>query len=147
MSNFRADRVRKAHSILQVHRQKFFKFAMVFLSPIFLVLRMLHLPDPRDKETARYSRHADAKSWSTYFLGSTAFELLERFEGVNVPAQDRGVLLASNQVQYSLTYRAPERNGVMAACRELGVTLIAYSPMAQGLLTGARALQSPGRDL
>ncbi|KAK9839785.1 hypothetical protein WJX81_001547 [Elliptochloris bilobata] len=48
----------------------------------------------------------------------------------------RGVPLASNQVQYSLTYRAPERNGVMAACRELGVTLIAYSPMAQGLLTG-----------
>ena len=55
--------------------------------------------------------------------------------------------LASNQVQYSLTYRAPERNGVMAACRELGVTLIAYSPMAQGLLTGARALQSLGDDV
>ena len=46
--------------------------------------------------------------------------------------------LASNQVQYSLTYRAPERNGVLAACQELGVTLIAYSPMAQGLLTGAQ---------
>ena len=55
--------------------------------------------------------------------------------------------LASNQVQYSLTYRAPERNGVLAACRELGVTLIAYSPMAQGLLTGARTLQSPGDDM
>lgn len=55
--------------------------------------------------------------------------------------------LASNQVQYSLTYRAPERNGVMAACRELGVTLIAYSPMAQGLLTGARALQRLGDDV
>ena len=45
--------------------------------------------------------------------------------------------LASNQVQFSLTYRAPERNGVLDACRELGVTLIAYSPLAQGLLTGA----------
>ena len=55
--------------------------------------------------------------------------------------------LASNQVQYSLTYRAPERNGVLAACRELGVTLIAYSPMAQGLLTGARALQRPGNNM
>lgn len=52
--------------------------------------------------------------------------------------------LASNQVQYSLAYRAPERNGVLAACRELGVTLIAYSPMAQGLLTGAHTLQRPG---
>jgi len=47
-----------------------------------------------------------------------------------------GVALASNQVQYSLIYRAPETNGVLDACRELGVTLVAYSPLAQGLLTG-----------
>lgn len=47
-----------------------------------------------------------------------------------------GVKLASNQVQYSLLNRAPETNGVLDACRELDVTLIAYSPIAQGLLTG-----------
>lgn len=47
-----------------------------------------------------------------------------------------GVQLASNQVQYSLLQRAPETNGVLDACRELDVTLIAYSPIAQGLLTG-----------
>ncbi len=47
-----------------------------------------------------------------------------------------GVRLASNQVQYNLLNRAPETNGVLEACRELGVTLIAYSPIAQGLLTG-----------
>lgn len=50
--------------------------------------------------------------------------------------QDKGVVLASNQVQYSLLYRAPEKNGVLRACNELGITLIAYSPLAQGLLTG-----------
>uniref|UniRef100_A0A2P2L7Z6 Aldo/keto reductase family protein n=1 Tax=Rhizophora mucronata TaxID=61149 RepID=A0A2P2L7Z6_RHIMU len=44
----------------------------------------------------------------------------------------RGVPLASNQVNYSLIYRAPEENGVKAACDELGITLIAYSPIAQG---------------
>lgn len=47
-----------------------------------------------------------------------------------------GVPLASNQVQYSLLERAPETNGVLGLCRELGVTLIAYSPLAQGLLSG-----------
>lgn len=47
------------------------------------------------------------------------------------------MVLASNQVQYSLLYRAPEKNGVLRACNELGITLIAYSPLAQGLLTGA----------
>jgi len=47
-----------------------------------------------------------------------------------------GIPLASNQVQYSLLCRDPEINGVLAACRELGVTLIAYSPLGMGLLTG-----------
>lgn len=47
-----------------------------------------------------------------------------------------GVQLASNQVHYSLLNRAPETNGVLDACRDLGVSLIAYSPIAQGLLTG-----------
>jgi aryl-alcohol dehydrogenase-like predicted oxidoreductase len=48
----------------------------------------------------------------------------------------RGLPLASNQVQYSLLHRNPERNGVLQACRELGVTLIAYMPLASGALTG-----------
>lgn len=48
----------------------------------------------------------------------------------------RGVPLVSNQVEYSLLQRKPEQNGVLAACNQLGVTLIAYSPLAMGLLTG-----------
>ena len=49
---------------------------------------------------------------------------------------DAGVPLVSNQVSYSLLRRAPEVNGVLDACHELDVTLIAYSPLAQGLLSG-----------
>jgi aryl-alcohol dehydrogenase-like predicted oxidoreductase len=48
----------------------------------------------------------------------------------------RGIPLASNQVQYSLLYRRPEVNGVLDACRELNITLIAYQPLASGALTG-----------
>jgi aryl-alcohol dehydrogenase-like predicted oxidoreductase len=48
----------------------------------------------------------------------------------------RGIPLAANQVQYSLLHRKPEADGVMDACRELGVTLIAYQPLASGALTG-----------
>lgn len=48
----------------------------------------------------------------------------------------RGVPLASNQVHYNLLYRVPEDNGVKAACDELGVHLVAYSPLAQGILSG-----------
>lgn len=49
---------------------------------------------------------------------------------------ERGIPLASNQVQYSLLHREPETDGVLAACREHGVTLIAYMPLASGALTG-----------
>ncbi len=48
----------------------------------------------------------------------------------------RGVPLASNQVNYSLVHRAPQGNGVLDTCRELGVVLIAYTPLASGALTG-----------
>ncbi len=47
-----------------------------------------------------------------------------------------GIPLASNQVQYSLLHRQPETNGVLDTCRELGITLIAYQPLASGALTG-----------
>ncbi|MGA2112257.1 MAG: aldo/keto reductase [Anaerolineales bacterium] len=55
----------------------------------------------------------------------------------------RGILLATNQVQYNLLDRSPERTGLDQACRDLGVTIIAYSPLAQGLLTGKYSLQNP----
>lgn len=47
-----------------------------------------------------------------------------------------GIPLASNQVQISLLHRAIETNGVLDTARRLGITLIAYSPLRSGLLTG-----------
>jgi pyridoxine 4-dehydrogenase len=44
--------------------------------------------------------------------------------------------LASNQIQYSLLSRQADNNGLKRAAQELNVTLLAYSPLAQGLLTG-----------
>jgi len=55
----------------------------------------------------------------------------------------RGIPLASNQVQYNLLCREVEKNGVWKACQELGVTLIAYSPLAQGILTGKYSPELP----
>ena len=51
----------------------------------------------------------------------------------------RGVPVAVNQVHYNLLYRKPEENGVKAACDDLGVTLIAYSPLSQGGMMGRRS--------
>jgi aryl-alcohol dehydrogenase-like predicted oxidoreductase len=48
----------------------------------------------------------------------------------------KGIPLASNQVQYSLLNRKIESNGIMSTARELGISIIAYSPLAQGIVTG-----------
>jgi aryl-alcohol dehydrogenase-like predicted oxidoreductase len=61
----------------------------------------------------------------------------KRLEKAHRVLAAEGFRLAANQVQISLLHRKIEHNGVLAAARRLGVTLIAYSPLASGLLTGA----------
>lgn len=54
-----------------------------------------------------------------------------------------GIPLASNQVHYSLLSREVEKNGTLARCKELGIRLIAYSPLEKGLLTGKYSSENP----
>jgi aryl-alcohol dehydrogenase-like predicted oxidoreductase len=43
------------------------------------------------------------------------------------------------QNEYSLWTRGPETNGILKACEDLGIGLVAYSPLGKGFLTGAMA--------
>ncbi len=54
-----------------------------------------------------------------------------------------GIPLASNQVHYSLLNREIEKNGTLARCKELGVRVIAYSPLEMGMLTGKYSSANP----
>lgn len=47
-----------------------------------------------------------------------------------------GMHLASNQVEYSLLNRKIETGGLLKLCQDLGVRVIAYSPLAMGMLSG-----------
>ncbi|HKR77715.1 MAG TPA: aldo/keto reductase [Rhodanobacter sp.] len=49
--------------------------------------------------------------------------------------------IAALQSEFSLWTRDPEDNGVLDACRRLGISLVAYSPLGRGFLTGA--IRSP----
>ena len=40
------------------------------------------------------------------------------------------------QSEYSLWWREPETNGVLAACEELGIGFVPFSPLGKGFLTG-----------
>ncbi len=57
--------------------------------------------------------------------------------------EQRGVPLASNQIEYSLLRRRPETDGLIGRCRDLGVVPIAYSPIGQGRLTGKYSASNP----
>jgi aryl-alcohol dehydrogenase-like predicted oxidoreductase len=59
-----------------------------------------------------------------------------RMRRAQAALQKHGLPLAVNQMQYSLLDRSIETNGVLEAARELGVTIIAYTPLGQGVLTG-----------
>ena len=63
----------------------------------------------------------------------------EQMRTAHAALAERGVPLASNQVEYSLLHRKPEVDGVLEVCRELGITLIAQMPLASGALTGKYA--------
>lgn len=60
----------------------------------------------------------------------------ERMRRAHAALQKRGLPLAVNQVYYSLLHRNIETDGTLEAAKELGVTIIAYTPLESGLLTG-----------
>jgi aryl-alcohol dehydrogenase-like predicted oxidoreductase len=55
----------------------------------------------------------------------------------------RGLRLATNQIEFSLLRRSPESTGLLAACADLGVVPLAYSPIGQGRLTGKYSAAHP----
>jgi aryl-alcohol dehydrogenase-like predicted oxidoreductase len=55
----------------------------------------------------------------------------------------RGIRLASNQVEYHLLERRIEKNGLMDYCKTNGIRVIAYSPLAMGVLSGKYTPENP----
>jgi pyridoxine 4-dehydrogenase len=68
----------------------------------------------------------------------------KRLKQVHQRLQERGITIATLQVQYSLlsTYPVTQLD-LKTVCDELGIKLIAYSPLALGLLTGKFSEQGP----
>jgi aryl-alcohol dehydrogenase-like predicted oxidoreductase len=60
----------------------------------------------------------------------------ERMRRAHRALAKRGLPLAVNQVHYSLLHREIETDGTLETAKELGVTIVAYSPLAWGILSG-----------
>ena len=50
--------------------------------------------------------------------------------------------ISAVQSEFSLLTREPERNGVIATCKELGIAFVPFSPLARGLMTNTLDLSS-----
>ena len=104
-----------------------------------------HYPNPRLSIPKLMDKVADAvEAGKVKAVGVSNYSAKQMREAHTALAK-RGIPLASNQVEYSLLHRKPEVDGVLDACRELGITLIAYSPLAGGMLTGKYSVKNrPG---
>ena len=111
-------------------------YRLTHLSPFGIDLHQVHQPFSLATVAAQANAMADlVQAGKTRTVGVSNFSA-KRMRAFHDVLARRGVPLVSNQMQYSLLDRRIESNGVLAAAKELGITIIAYSPLAQGLLSG-----------
>ena len=115
--------------------------SLVRLGVVTVDLYQVHFPNPVFRIESLMDALAEAvKEGKVRHVGVSNYNV-DQMQRAHDRLASHGIKLASNQVEYSLFQRAPETNGVLQACRDLDITLIPYSPIAQGLLTGK---YSPG---
>jgi diketogulonate reductase-like aldo/keto reductase len=104
----------------------------------YVDLYLIHWPNPSVPlgETFRAFNEI-VKAGRTRYVGVSNFSVsqMEEVRGLS------DVPLATNQVEYSLGTRAPERNGVLEFCRRHDILLTAYEPLGKGRLIGNRVLR------
>ncbi len=106
-------------------------------------LYQVHWPYPPVPVRSRAEALADAVELGlTRAVGVSNYDRSQTQETHRILV-GRGLGLASNQVEFSLLERSPERTGLLETCRQLGVKVIAYSPLAMGLLTGKYSVSHP----
>jgi aryl-alcohol dehydrogenase-like predicted oxidoreductase len=106
-------------------------------------LYQIHWPSPLVRpETMMEGMVECVKRGWARTVGVSNFRQKHMLRAYSTLAQ-HGIPLASNQVHYSLLNREFEKNGTLARCKELGIRVIAYSPLEMGLLTGKYTSQNP----
>jgi aryl-alcohol dehydrogenase-like predicted oxidoreductase len=106
------------------------------LAPYPVDLFQVHIPWSRSPVAAQMREMAALlRAGKVKAVGVSNFSA-KKMAQAGAALQAEGLPLASNQVRINLLERSIETNGVLDLAREHRVTLIAYSPLAQGILTG-----------
>ncbi len=106
------------------------------LTPYPIDLYLVHMPLSISSISTQMNEMADLlESGMIRAVGVSNFSA-ERMIKAHDALAERGIPLAANQVNFSLLKRSIESNGILETAKELGVTIMAYTPLGQGLLTG-----------
>ncbi len=106
------------------------------LSPYPVTLHQVHAPASFSSIERQMDEMADLVEFGAIRSVGVSNFSAKQMRTAHAALGRRGVPLASNQVRYNLLDRRIESNGLLDTARELGVTIIAYSPLNQGILTG-----------
>jgi aryl-alcohol dehydrogenase-like predicted oxidoreductase len=107
-----------------------------FLDGYRIGLYIVHMPTSLSSPEAEMNAMADlVESGKIQSVGVSNFNA-KRMRRAYYALKARGIPLAANEVGYSLAYRGIETNGILETAKELGITIIAHSPLRGGLLTG-----------
>ena len=99
-------------------------------------LYQIHWPNPPVSIETWMQAMADAVELGlTRAVGVSNYDL-DQTQRAQRALAGRAIPLASNQVRFSLLTRDAEHSGLLDYCQQQDITLIAYSPLEQGMLTG-----------
>jgi len=100
-------------------------------------LLQLHRPaePPTSLEEQADALAAVIRAGAAKAIGVCNFSLQE-LRVVQERLQRQGLRLSTCQVEFSLARQLPMASGLVNGCRELGITVLAFSPLAMGRLSG-----------
>ena len=107
-----------------------------YLNGYSIDIYLVHQPYGFSSPEAEMDAMADlVEAGLIRYVGISNFNA-NRMRRAHAELKKRGLLLAVNQMEYSLLDRRIESNGVLEVAKELDVTIVAYTPLGYGLLTG-----------
>ena len=107
-----------------------------FLNGYPITLHQVHMPLGFSSIEKEMNVMADlVEEGRIKHIGVSNFNKKQMIRAYNA-LQKRGLHLASNQMEYSILNRTIESNGVLQTAKDLNISIIAYSPLAQGIATG-----------
>jgi aryl-alcohol dehydrogenase-like predicted oxidoreductase len=109
---------------------------LYFLQGYPITLHQVHMPLGFSSIENEMNMMADlVEEGKIKHVGVSNFNQKQMIRAYNA-LEKRGIHLTSNQMEYSILNRRIESNGVLETAKKLNISIIAYSPLAQGIVSG-----------